>query len=145
MGYWAVDVLDAEPYTPGQYPYLIQAVQWAREFGISVSIDLHGLPGSQNGQDNSGITGVIEFAANQTNTDRALGVLRNLSAEFSRSVYVVVVRGACCCFASVRTFGVERARGYAEQSPPYIVKRPPLSSPRSLELPRADRGTAPTS
>lgn len=94
IGYWAVDayLLDYEPYTPGQYPYLIQAVQWAREFGISVSIDLHGLPGSQNGQDNSGLSGVIEFTANMTNTDRTLGVLRNLSAEFSRSDYGGVVK-----------------------------------------------------
>ena len=58
-----------------------------------MSIDLHGLPGSQNGQDNSGLSGVIEFTANMTNTDRTLGVLRNLSAEFSRSDYGGVVKG----------------------------------------------------
>ena len=96
IGFWAVDIAPWEPYTDGQYPYLIQAVQWAREFGISVSIDLHGLPGSQNGQDNSGLTGVIEFAANQTNTDRAVGVLRNLSAEFSKTDYGGVVKGELC-------------------------------------------------
>ncbi|ORY26053.1 glycoside hydrolase superfamily, partial [Naematelia encephala] len=49
IGYWAVDLKDEEPYVSGQYPYLIQAVQWAQELGLSVLIDLHGAPGSQNG------------------------------------------------------------------------------------------------
>lgn len=57
LGYWAVDVNDYEPYVGGQYPYLIRAVNWASEFGMRVLIDLHGAPGSQNGQDNSGLIG----------------------------------------------------------------------------------------
>lgn len=57
FGYWAVDVNDYEPYVSGQYPYLIRAVNWASELGMSVLIDLHGAPGSQNGQDNSGLIG----------------------------------------------------------------------------------------
>ena len=57
LGYWAVDVNDYEPYVSGQYPYLIRAVNWASELGMRVLIDLHGAPGSQNGQDNSGLIG----------------------------------------------------------------------------------------
>ena len=57
LGYWAVDVNDYEPYVSGQYPYLIRAVNWASELGMKVLIDLHGAPGSQNGQDNSGLIG----------------------------------------------------------------------------------------
>jgi glucan 1,3-beta-glucosidase len=87
LGYWAVDLRDDEPYVAGQYPYLIQAVQWAREVGLQVMIDLHGAPGSQNGQDNSGLIGPVLFASNSSNTDRSLDVLRNLTEEFSQSVY----------------------------------------------------------
>lgn len=87
LGYWAVDVQDDEPYVAGQYPYLIQAVHWAQEVGLQVMIDLHGAPGSQNGQDNSGLIGPVLFATNTSNSDRSLDVLRNLTEEFSQSVY----------------------------------------------------------
>lgn len=50
-------------------------------------IDLHGAPGSQNGQDNSGLVGPVLFAGNSSNADRSLDVLRNLTEEFSRDVY----------------------------------------------------------
>jgi glucan 1,3-beta-glucosidase len=87
VGYWAIDLQDDEPYVAGQYPYLIQAVQWAREVGLQVMIDLHGAPGSQNGQDNSGLIGPVLFASNASNADRSLNVLRNLTDEFSQSMY----------------------------------------------------------
>lgn len=87
LGYWAVDNRDYEPYVAGQYPYLIRAVNWAREVGLQVMIDLHGAPGSQNGQDNSGLIGPVLFASNSSNADRSLNVLRNLTEEFSRDVY----------------------------------------------------------
>ncbi|GAB7328834.1 hypothetical protein MBLNU13_g00718t1 [Cladosporium sp. NU13] len=87
IGYWAVDLRDDEPYVGGQYPYLVQAVQWAREVGLQVMIDLHGAPGSQNGQDNSGLIGPVLFASNTSNSDRSLDVLRNLTKEFSQSIY----------------------------------------------------------
>ncbi|TKA70687.1 hypothetical protein B0A55_07004 [Friedmanniomyces simplex] len=93
LGYWAVDVQDYEPYVSGQYPYLIRAVQWASELGLSVLIDLHGAPGSQNGQDNSGLIGPVLFTSNTTNTDRSLIALRNLTAEFSQSMYNDTVIG----------------------------------------------------
>ncbi|CAD6566252.1 MAG: exo-1,3-beta-glucanase [Tremellales sp. Tagirdzhanova-0007] len=92
IGYWAVDLLDYEPYVSGQYPYLIQAVNWAQEIGgISVLIDLHGAPGSQNGQDNSGLIGPVLFQTNTTNSDRTLRVLQNLTQEFSRDVYGIEI------------------------------------------------------
>ncbi|KAI6815896.1 P-loop containing nucleoside triphosphate hydrolase protein [Hortaea werneckii] len=93
LGYWAVDVNGYEPYVSGQYPYLIRAVNWASEFGMRVLIDLHGAPGSQNGQDNSGLIGPVLFPSNETNADRSIRVLRNLTEEFSRDVYGSTVMG----------------------------------------------------
>lgn len=78
----------------GQYPYLVRLILWAKMLGLSASIDLHGLPGSQNGQDNSGLTGGVYFAANSSNTDRGLQVLGNLSREFSGDQYGGVVKSA---------------------------------------------------
>lgn len=70
-----------------QYPYLIQAVQWAGSLGLKVLIDLHGVPGSQNGWEESGLVGPVDFTANSSNSDRSLNVLQNLTNEFTKSEY----------------------------------------------------------
>lgn len=91
LGYWAVDLLDYEPYVSGQYPYLVRAVQWANDLGLHVFLDIHGAPGSQNGWEETGLVGPVDFTANQTNADRTIKVLRNLTEEFSKDHYGGVV------------------------------------------------------
>ena len=49
FGYWAWEIGSGEPYIQGQLTYLRKAVGWAHAHGIKVVIDLHGVPGSQNG------------------------------------------------------------------------------------------------
>ena len=49
IGYWAWEVGPGEPYIQGQLPYLRNAVKWARAYGLKLILDLHGVPGSQNG------------------------------------------------------------------------------------------------
>lgn len=49
IGYWAFEVGPGEPYIQGQLQYLQNAVGWAGQYGLKVLVDLHGLPGSQNG------------------------------------------------------------------------------------------------
>ena len=49
IGYWAWEVGQGEPYIQGQLPYLRKAVAWASNHDLKVIIDLHGVPGSQNG------------------------------------------------------------------------------------------------
>jgi len=51
----------------------------------------HGAPGSQNGWEETGLVGPILFTANQSNSDRSLNVLKNLTQEFSQSKYGGVV------------------------------------------------------
>lgn len=51
IGYWAYEVASGEPYIQGQREYLLKAVDWAGKHGLKVIIDLHGVPGSQNGYD----------------------------------------------------------------------------------------------
>ncbi|KAF1831973.1 glycoside hydrolase [Decorospora gaudefroyi] len=53
VGYWSF-VEPWGPYTQGAAPYLDAAIDWARETGLKVVIDLHGAPKSQNGFDHSG-------------------------------------------------------------------------------------------
>lgn len=54
IGYWAFQKYDNDPYVQGAKDYLSQALDWASQTGLSVLIDLHGAPLSQNGFDNSG-------------------------------------------------------------------------------------------
>lgn len=86
-----MNLTDYEPYVSGQYPYLIQAVQWAGELGLNAFIDIHGAPGSQNGWEETGLVGPVDFSANTSNSDRTLNVLKNLTTEFSKAEYGGVV------------------------------------------------------
>lgn len=42
VGYWAVTPLSGEPYVQGQLEVLDKAINWARNAGIKVLVDLHG-------------------------------------------------------------------------------------------------------
>jgi len=71
-GYWAFFLVPGDPYIQGFAQYLDQAITWAGQTGLKVWIDLHGAPGtmhfcishtkgSQNGFDNSGRKGPIDW------------------------------------------------------------------------------------
>ncbi|KAF8335349.1 glycoside hydrolase family 5 protein [Cantharellus anzutake] len=92
IGYWAFDTSGGEPFINGQYPYLLRAVGWARNHGLFVIIDLHGVPGSQqNGFDNSGRRGLVNWPNQQSNIDRTNAMIKALAAEFSQASYANVV------------------------------------------------------
>ncbi|KAL4881268.1 glycoside hydrolase superfamily [Aspergillus karnatakaensis] len=66
VGYWAAAPLDGEPYVDGQLEYLDRAIEWARAHNLKVIVDLHGAPGSQNGFDNSGRRGPVQWQQGNT-------------------------------------------------------------------------------
>ncbi|KAI8577940.1 hypothetical protein K450DRAFT_176997 [Umbelopsis ramanniana AG] len=63
VGYWAfIAPIDGEPYvTEGQKPELERILSYCGKYNINALIVLHGLPGSQNGEQHSGHAGAIEF------------------------------------------------------------------------------------
>jgi glucan 1,3-beta-glucosidase len=63
VGYWAFIQPDAgEPYvTTGQKAQLERILGYCNTYGIYAVIDLHGLPGSQNGEMHSGHITTIDF------------------------------------------------------------------------------------
>lgn len=90
IGYWAFRKFDNDPYVQGAAPYLDRAIQWARETGLKVWIDLHGAPGSQNGFDNSGHrTDNIAFQQG-ANVQHTLEVLQDISDKYGNMQDVVV-------------------------------------------------------
>ncbi|KAG9627650.1 putative Exo-beta-1,3-glucanase, partial [Aureobasidium melanogenum] len=81
------------PYVSGAAPYMDQAIDWARQTGLKVIVDLHGAPGSQNGFDNSGQrTNNIDFQQGD-NVQRTLAVLQTIQNKYADSSYDDVVAG----------------------------------------------------
>lgn len=84
LGYWAVAPVPDDAYVGHvSWTYFLKAVVWARKYGLRVLLDVHALPGSQNGWNHSGRgNGTVNFmqgAGGIVNAQRALNVLRSLA------------------------------------------------------------------
>ena len=97
--YWAVVTYPGDPYVPQiSWRYLLRGIEWARKYGLRVNLDLHSVPGSQNGWNHSGRQGSIGWI---NGTDGALNVQRSfdihnqLSTFFAQPRYknIVVIYG----------------------------------------------------
>lgn len=91
IGFWAYDNAGT-PYIKGADAYLEQAIGWAREAGLKVLIDLHGVPGGQNGFDNSGHSGVVDWQKGD-NMERTISVLETITKKYGCESYSDVVIG----------------------------------------------------
>ncbi|KAH3672685.1 hypothetical protein WICMUC_004203 [Wickerhamomyces mucosus] len=93
IGYWAFFKLDNDPYVQGQIKYLDRAIDWARLQDLKVWIDLHGLPGSQNGFDNSGQRGNVSWFDNEENLNITFKTLNYIFAKYGGGNYTDVIIG----------------------------------------------------
>ena len=93
--YWAVTTYPGDPYVPKvAWRYLLRAIEWARECGLRVNLDLHSLPGSQNGWNHSGRQGSIGWLTGSdgaVNGQRSLDIHNQLSKFFAQDRYKNVV------------------------------------------------------
>jgi glucan 1,3-beta-glucosidase len=81
VGFWAYDN-ERTPHIRGADEYLERALHWARDFDMKVWVDLHGVPGSQNGFDNSGRLGNAEWQSGEGNMNRTIAVLKTMAAKY---------------------------------------------------------------
>eukprot|EP01012_Entosiphon_sulcatum_P062793 TRINITY_DN893_c0_g2_i1.p2 TRINITY_DN893_c0_g2~~TRINITY_DN893_c0_g2_i1.p2 ORF type:complete len:389 (+),score=88.10 TRINITY_DN893_c0_g2_i1:86-1252(+) len=88
VGYWLVDIQPDEPFVDGAWPYLERALGWCRKYNLKALIDLHGAPGSQNGNDHSGRVGPINWPQPQ-NVNRTISVVTTLATRLQNSTDVV--------------------------------------------------------
>jgi glucan 1,3-beta-glucosidase len=79
IGYWALDIAQGEPWVDGSWEYVIKAAQWCKNNGLQLMVDLHGAPGSQNGNDHSGQSGNIGFFNSDANINRAVRVIGQIA------------------------------------------------------------------
>ena len=93
--YWAVTTYPGDPYVPKiSWRYLLRGIEYARKYGLRVNLDLHALPGSQNGWNHSGKQGPINWlngTDGSTNAQRSLDLHTQLSTFFAQPRYNNVI------------------------------------------------------
>lgn len=72
---------DCPPFI-GCVEELDKAFGWAEKYGLKVLIDLHTVPGSQNGFDNGGLSGVCKWARQPESVEFTLTVLERLAGRY---------------------------------------------------------------
>ncbi|GAA5823216.1 hypothetical protein JCM3770_004326 [Rhodotorula araucariae] len=86
--YWAIQKWEDEPYLEkAAWEYVLKAVGWARKYGLRINLDLHSVPGSQNGWNHSGRLGsvaLLHSSMGQANAQRALDYIAALAEWTSR-------------------------------------------------------------
>ncbi|SGY89872.1 BQ5605_C039g11774 [Microbotryum silenes-dioicae] len=93
--WWIIEVWDGEPFLANVgWTYFLKAIAWARKYGIRINLDLHAVPGSQNGYNHSGKQGSINFlngVMGIANAQRTLDYIRTLTEFISQPQYKNVV------------------------------------------------------
>ena len=93
--YWAVTTYPGDPYVPKiSWRYLLRGIEYARKYGLRVNLDLHAVPGSQNGWNHSGRQGSVGWlngTDGALNAQRSLDLHTQLSAFFAQPRYDNVV------------------------------------------------------
>ncbi|PVH98205.1 glycoside hydrolase family 5 protein [Periconia macrospinosa] len=91
FGYWMIETYDNDPYVAQvSWRYFLRGIEYARQNGLRVNLDMHGAPGSQNGWNHSGRQGVIGWlngTDGDTNAQRWLSIHHKLSVFFSQPRY----------------------------------------------------------
>jgi len=77
-------IFDDYPPYKGCLEYLDRAMDWAQVCGLSLLIDVHTAPDSQNGFDNGGISGVCKWHLKQENIDFSVSVLERLAQRYGK-------------------------------------------------------------
>ncbi|CDO72882.1 Glycoside Hydrolase Family 5 protein [Trametes cinnabarina] len=101
IGYWSLGPTYCEgtPFEPVAEVYqnawsrVVRAINMAGDAGVGVLVDLHGAPGSQNGQPHSGISdGEVNLFDNDWYINKTMSVLTFLTRELINATNVVGIQ-----------------------------------------------------
>ncbi|KAF8163791.1 glycoside hydrolase family 5 protein [Crassisporium funariophilum] len=91
IAFWAIETWEGEPFlAKTSWTYFLRVLEWARKYGLRVCLDLHAVPGSQNGYNHSGRLSPVNFLAGNmglANAQRTLYYLRILTEFISQPEY----------------------------------------------------------
>ncbi|KAI0029788.1 glycoside hydrolase family 5 protein [Vararia minispora EC-137] len=91
IGFWAIETWEGEPFLEStSWQYFLRILGWARKYGLRVLLDLHALPGSQNGVSLSYSLSPVNFMNGNmglANAQRALYYIRVLTEFVSQPAY----------------------------------------------------------
>ncbi|CDO72792.1 hypothetical protein BN946_scf184994.g45 [Trametes cinnabarina] len=105
--FWAVDTwsdvgVDGQGQTVSEpflarvcWKYILRLIGWARKYGLRVLLDLHTIPGSQNGYNHSGKLGSLNWLNGPmglANAERSLDYIRSIAEFISQPEYRDVVQ-----------------------------------------------------
>lgn len=76
----------------GADAYLEKAIGWAKSAGLKVWVDLHGVPGSQNGFQSSGRSGPVRWQEG-SNIEQTIEVLKTMAFKYGALKYADTVVG----------------------------------------------------
>lgn len=66
----------------GCVEYVDQSFDWADKYGLKIMLDLHTVPGSQNGLDNGGVCGLCTWHLKPEYVHKTLDVLQELAKRY---------------------------------------------------------------
>jgi len=91
IGFWAIETWPGEPFlAKTSWTYFLRVLGWARKYGLRVCLDLHAVPGSQNGLNHSGRLSPVNFLSGNmgmANAERTLYYIRVLTEFISQPAY----------------------------------------------------------
>ncbi|KAK8864596.1 hypothetical protein IAR55_001846 [Kwoniella newhampshirensis] len=95
LPFWAIETWDGEPYLERvSWQYFLKAIKWCRKYGLRINLDLHSVPGSQNGWNHSGRQGTINWmngVMGLANAERSLDYIRTLAQFIAQPEYAPVI------------------------------------------------------
>ncbi|KAI8984881.1 glycoside hydrolase [Trametes punicea] len=95
MPYWAIETWPGEPFlAKTAWKYVLLAFKWARKYGLRIYLELHTVPGSQNGYNHSGRLGPVNFLngfMGIANAQRTMDYIRYIAEFISQKEYEDVV------------------------------------------------------
>ncbi|KAJ7599796.1 glycoside hydrolase family 5 protein [Mycena floridula] len=93
--FWAIETWPGEPFLERtSWTYFLRLVSWCRKYGLRINLDLHTVPGSQNGYNHSGKQGQIDFlygVMGVANAQRTLSYIRILIEFISQPEYSDII------------------------------------------------------
>ncbi|KAF7352577.1 Glycoside hydrolase family 5 protein [Mycena venus] len=91
IAFWAIETWPGEPFLARtSWTYFLRVLSWARKYGLRVCLDLHAVPGSQNGLNHSGRLSPVNFLSGNmglANAERTLYYIRVLTEFISQPAY----------------------------------------------------------